>query len=46
MSAIDALFINDVYKPYQYCYCYWLIAKNETVKILQNADLTEKSGAI
>ena len=46
MSAIDALFINDIYKPYQYCYCYWLIAKNETVKILQNADLTEKSGAI
>ena len=40
MSAIDALFIIDVYKPCQYCYCYWLIIENETIKILQNADLT------
>ena len=33
-------------KGYEYCCIISLISKNETIKLLQNADLTEKCGIL
>ena len=51
-----ALFINDVYEPYDIAilnikgsdyHCFVsLISKNEAMNIMRNADLTEKSGTL